>query len=132
MQAGRIVQQGAPADCYRHPASLAAARLLGEALALDCTVSNGTAQSCLGRHAAPGVADGPATLVVRPNAISLDVAGTAATVGTVRPCGGGYRVSALVGAESVSLTVADAPPAPGSRIGLALRGPASGIFARSA
>jgi iron(III) transport system ATP-binding protein len=77
MRAGRLVQAGSPADLYRAPADLAAARFFCELNEVAATVHDGVAQSAVGRFPAPDLPDGAAALVaVRPQAISLRPAGT--------------------------------------------------------
>ena len=67
-QAGRIVQRGAPADMYRHPASRFAAGFIGAANFIAGTVESGTVEESGGAAVAPGAA---VTLSVRPETIGL-------------------------------------------------------------
>lgn len=80
MDEGQILQTGTPQDCYRHPVSLAAARLLGPANPIAVVVKDGKADTVLGRLNAPGLADGPAIAIVRPEALTLTADGTPALV----------------------------------------------------
>ena len=80
MDRGQILQTGSPQDCYRHPVSLAAARLLGPANPVDVVVRDGKANMVLGSLDAPGLADGPAMAIVRPEALTLTADGTPALV----------------------------------------------------
>ncbi|HYF22770.1 MAG TPA: ABC transporter ATP-binding protein [Caulobacteraceae bacterium] len=84
MQAGRILQTGSPRDCYLRPVSMDAARLLGEANAVHVEVSAGAARTAFGTVPAPGVPDGRAVLMARPEAFRLDPAGRPATVRSAR------------------------------------------------
>jgi iron(III) transport system ATP-binding protein len=80
MDRGQILQTGSPQDCYRHPVSLAAARLLGPANPIDVVVKDGKANMVLGSLDASGLADGPAMAIVRPEALTLTADGTPALV----------------------------------------------------
>ncbi|MFJ4037085.1 ABC transporter ATP-binding protein [Microbacterium sp. NPDC090007] len=62
---GRLLHEGTVADAYRRPGSLRAAELMGGRNAVPGEVVGGIHRSALGAVAAPGVADGPATLVFR-------------------------------------------------------------------
>jgi thiamine transport system ATP-binding protein len=69
LRAGRVVQVGTPEALWRAPGDAWVARLLGLANVWATTVHGGRAPVPGGSVAAPrGVADGPATLVVRPDA----------------------------------------------------------------
>ena len=70
MDQGRILQSGTPQACYRQPASLAAARLLGEAEVLPATVRDGLATTPFGPHPCD-LPDGPAWLMARPESLDL-------------------------------------------------------------
>ena len=87
MSAGRILQAGAPREVYGHPVSLAAARLLGEADALSVQVAGGRADTPFGVLAAPGLPDGPALAMLRPEALRPDPAGVEAQVTASRFAG---------------------------------------------
>jgi iron(III) transport system ATP-binding protein len=80
MDSGRVLQTGRPEELYRRPASLGAARLLGEVETFDVTVRNGTAITPFGRSPAEGHADGPAVGMVRPEDIRFASDGLPATV----------------------------------------------------
>lgn len=90
MREGRFTQVGTPEQVYRQPTDRFTAEFLGDCITLPGTVTSGWADSALGRvPVQAGAADGPCTLILRPEqlvatAIS-DSAGddTAATVGTV-------------------------------------------------
>lgn len=71
MSRGRVLQTGSPHDVYRSPVDRTVASLIGEANYLPADVRDGVAMSALGRVAAPGVADGPAEVMLRPESIEL-------------------------------------------------------------
>ena len=70
MRAGRIVQQGAPAELYRHPADPFVAEFFAEINLFHGVVESMSVITALGPVPAPGLADGtPALAVVRPEAV---------------------------------------------------------------
>jgi iron(III) transport system ATP-binding protein len=79
MDAGRILQAGSPREVYGHPVSLAAARLLGEADALPGCAVDGRVETAFGALPAP-LADGPVTVMLRPEALVPVADGVEATV----------------------------------------------------
>lgn len=73
MNAGRIIQTGAPDALYLNPNSLTAARLLGDVEVFEARVSDGQAETLLGLCPAPDFQTGQAVrLLVRPEGILLD------------------------------------------------------------
>jgi ABC-type Fe3+/spermidine/putrescine transport system ATPase subunit len=83
MFGGRIEADGAPAEFYSRPATLAAARFFGGTNEIQGAVSGSEFSCALGRlRVPPGLPDGPGVLVVRPEALRLvgppDDAGRAA------------------------------------------------------
>lgn len=108
MDEGRILQTGAPEDCYLRPVSLAAARLLGEAEVLPARVSNGVAETAFGDVPAPGHADGPAQVMVRPEAFTPGP-GVEVDVSDVHFVGAGWRATLSAGGASVRARLADRP-----------------------
>jgi iron(III) transport system ATP-binding protein len=67
MREGRFTQVGTPEHVYRLPNDRFTAEFLGDCISLPCTVSSGVAGCALGRiPVETPVADGPATLVLRP------------------------------------------------------------------
>ncbi|HEX5775204.1 MAG TPA: ABC transporter ATP-binding protein, partial [Caulobacteraceae bacterium] len=67
MEEGRILQTGAPRDCYLRPTSMAAARLLGEANELPVTrVEGGSVHTAFG-----GVPGAGSVVMARPEALAL-------------------------------------------------------------
>jgi len=71
MVAGRIVQVGAPHEVYGMPASADVAALVGEANFFRGIVREQIAFTPLGDVPAPGLADGPVEVMVRPEAVRL-------------------------------------------------------------
>lgn len=70
MQAGRIVQVGAPDEIYRSPADSGIARLVGNAVVLSGQCIRGCVSSCLGDIPVNG-GDGAGTVMLRPEQIVL-------------------------------------------------------------
>jgi thiamine transport system ATP-binding protein len=70
MRDGRIVQSGRPVDVWREPADGFVARFLGFANVFDVDVQNGTAHSPAGTFSTER-GDGPACLVLRPDAVTI-------------------------------------------------------------
>ncbi|MGH8791239.1 MAG: TOBE domain-containing protein, partial [Stackebrandtia sp.] len=127
MRDGRLRQVGTPQEVYDSPADPWVADFVGEAMLLDGVVDDGTASTAVG--AAPlcePVADGRATVLIRPEQIEL----TSETDGEIRA-----RVvdvsffghDALVrlrlndGAPATARTLG-ARPAPGAEVGLRVKG----------
>jgi iron(III) transport system ATP-binding protein len=74
MRDGRFTQVGSPQHVYRQPADHFTAEFLGDCISLPCTVASGVADCALGRVPVQGsVADGPATLVLRPEQLVATV-----------------------------------------------------------
>ena len=103
MAAGRILQTGNPADCYRRPVSVEAARLLGDVVLLPGEVRGGMIVTALGTAPAPGLPDGPARLGLRPEALRPAAQGIAARVIDQRFVGNGWRVTADLAGTPVTL-----------------------------
>ena len=103
MAAGRILQTGTPADCYRHPVSAEAARLLGEMIVLPGEVRGGAITTALGTTAAACLPDGPAWLGLRPAALRPGETGAAARMVEQRFIGSGWRITLDLGGTSIIL-----------------------------
>ena len=71
LRAGRLEQVGAPEELWRRPATAFVARFLGLGPVLDADVRDGVARTSLGALPVPGVRDGPADLVLLPDAPRL-------------------------------------------------------------
>jgi len=74
MRDGRFTQVGTPEHVYRLPNDRFTAEFLGDCISLPCTVSSGVADCALGRiPVETPVADGPATLLLRPEQLVATV-----------------------------------------------------------
>jgi iron(III) transport system ATP-binding protein len=74
MRDGRFTQVGAPQQVYRQPGDRFTAEFLGDCVTLPCTVASGIADCALGRiPVQASVADGPATVVLRPEQLVATV-----------------------------------------------------------
>jgi len=79
LDAGRVRQVASPVELYRHPADAEVAAFVGDAVLLPATVRDGGADSALGPLRLAGrVADGPTTVLVRPEQIVVDPDGPGA------------------------------------------------------
>ena len=73
MHEGRLSQVGTPQEVYSRPADVRTAQFVGDAVLLDADVRGGVARCRLGEvEVRGGVADGPATLMLRPEQIALE------------------------------------------------------------
>lgn len=128
MHKGRIVQVGSPEECYARPASVAAACLLGRINSLPAMVRGGQAECLLGRLPAPGVEDGPAKVLVRPEQLSLAPGGTGRVAAT--RFGGSYReVEVETGGERLLVRLSLGTMVPEGQVELRLLGSAQVIAA---
>ncbi|WP_197373749.1 ABC transporter ATP-binding protein [Mycolicibacterium baixiangningiae] len=73
MRDGRFTQVGTPEQVYRRPADRFTAEFLGDCIALPCTVTAGVADTALGHIRVAAAADGPATLLLRPEQLVATV-----------------------------------------------------------
>lgn len=71
MRGGRLLQVGTPRELYCRPADPAIAEFLGDAIILPARLAGGQAACALGRAAVDAHADGPATIMLRPEQVSL-------------------------------------------------------------
>jgi iron(III) transport system ATP-binding protein len=118
MDAGRVLQVGPPDHCYRNPASIAAARLLGEVLVFPAEITRGVAATPIGSIPAPDLPDGLGEAVLRPDAMKIDPTGSDALVQDARFIGHGYRVELELPGQCVAIRVMAQPPPAGSKVGL--------------
>ena len=88
MDEGRVLQTGAPREVYLKPVSLSAARLTGEAESMPARVAAERAETPFGALPAPGLPDGAASVVVRPEAYRLDNEGVEVRIASTRFAGG--------------------------------------------
>jgi iron(III) transport system ATP-binding protein len=74
MRDGRFTQVGTPQQVYRQPTDRFTAEFLGDCISLPCIVTSGIADCALGRiPVQTPVADGPATLALRPEQLVATV-----------------------------------------------------------
>ena len=132
MSEGRILQVGSAESCYRHPVSAAAARLLGDAIVLPASVADGIAQTALGSVPAAGLPDGPAEVVIRPEAVRLGEGASSGVVVAVRFGGSGYVVDLMLGEQMLTIRHPDNPPTVGSSVRLGIVPGAGHILASDA
>lgn len=111
MANGRILQTGTAEDCYLRPVSIAAARLLGEANAFSVQVSDGRARTPFGALPATDVIDGPATMMIRPEALRFAASGVEVSVQAVRFAGGHHEIDVSAGGVNLCMKLFnDSPP----------------------
>ncbi len=120
MAEGRVLQTGSPGECYLRPASLGAARLLGEAVALDAVIAGGMIESAFGRFAAAGHPDGAVQLLLRPESFQLDPSGAAVRVLGSRFAGAFWELSVARDGAPTKVRLAEAPPV-SEKLNLAVR-----------
>lgn len=113
MDGGRVIQSGDPQACWTRPASTAAARLLGEVNRLPAVVTAGVASTPLGPVAAPGLPDGRAALLIRPQHLTPGAEGLETTIETTRFGGAFSEVGARLGDDRVHIHVPGAASRPG-------------------
>lgn len=118
MSAGRIVQTGSPADCYRMPATRDAARLLGDILTFPVQITNGVADTPFGPVAAPSLSDGRAEALVRPDMLRFGDDGLPAEITALRFAGATTLIDLICADQSISLRVTGANFHVGSRVAL--------------
>jgi thiamine transport system ATP-binding protein len=118
---GRLEQVDTPQGLWRDPNSEPVARLLGFRTILDATVRDGTAHTAPGVLPVPaGTPDGPARLVVRPDAVRRDPTGSIeGTVETVTFRGSDSLAVVAAGGVHLEAALVDAP-SPGERLRLAV------------
>jgi iron(III) transport system ATP-binding protein len=116
MHGGRIIQSGAPRDCYLDPVSPDAARLLGEVNLIPGQVRGGLAHTPFGLAPATGCADGAAVVMVRPEGVILAETGTPADVAQVRFGGGYHEVQLTADGQRVHAHIAGAAPEAGQTV----------------
>ncbi len=128
MRAGRILQQGPPAEVYGAPSDAFVATFLSDVNAIHGIVEDGAVASPLGRVAAGGIADGARVdVLIRPEALRLiDGAGervAMATVVAIHPLGHSTIVELRLGGDGRLLRARVpglAAPKPGARVNVVL------------
>ncbi len=102
MEAGQILQTGAPRNCYLEPVNVAAARLLGEVNLVPALVAGGRARTAFGEVPAYVETE---TLMVRPEGILITPTGQPATVTGVSFAGATMMLTLTVEHTSVQCRV---------------------------
>jgi len=122
MRAGRIVQLGSPVEVWRQPADGFVARFLGFTNVFEADVRQGLAVTPAGSFTTER-GDGPACVVLRPDALSLAPLGNADAVGETLTAG--FRgdhflvpIRLQTGAVVEVVVRSAAVPAPGDRVGV--------------
>jgi iron(III) transport system ATP-binding protein len=109
MLAGRIVQQAAPAELYRAPASRAVAGFLGDANLLPGVATAGLADTVIGRVPLRAELRGDVDVLLRPEQLRVS-AGRAATIDSVQYFGhDAVYLTRLPGGAALRVRVLDAP-----------------------
>jgi iron(III) transport system ATP-binding protein len=123
MLAGTIVQQAAPAELYRAPASRAVAGFLGDANLLPGVAAAGLADTAIGRVPLRAELRGNVDVLLRPEQLRVS-AGEAATVDSVQYFGhDAVYLTRLPGGTALRVRVLDAPEfRPGDSVDLAYVG----------
>jgi iron(III) transport system ATP-binding protein len=109
MLGGRIVQQAAPAELYRAPASRAVAGFLGDANLLPGVATAGLADTAIGRVPLRAELAGDVDVLLRPEQLRVS-AGRAATVDAVQYFGhDAMYLTRLPSGAALRVRVLDAP-----------------------
>jgi iron(III) transport system ATP-binding protein len=127
MRDGKIVQADRPADLYHNPVDGAVAAFVGAVVALPATVSDGGATCALGRvPVADGSPDGPATVLIRPEQIAIDIVGSGVSAEVLEIEFYGHDVLVRLALDEGSIVTARCPgfayPTVGDVVGLTVRG----------
>ena len=119
MLAGTVVQQAAPAELYRAPASRAVAGFLGDANLLPGVAAAGLADTAIGRVPLRTELGGDVEVLLRPEQLRVSV-GDAATVLAVQYFGhDAVYLARLPGGADLRVRVLDAPEfGPGDTVDL--------------
>ncbi|WP_337187032.1 ABC transporter ATP-binding protein [Phenylobacterium sp.] len=120
MSRGAVIQRGTPRDCYLNPISREAAGMLGDVNAVPTTVRDGQARTPFGTASAPGIADGDAFLLVRPETLTLAATGVSAKVVAARFAGAMNELVLDIDGLALRLRTQGAPSGPGTQVTVAL------------
>ena len=118
MEAGRVIQSGDPADCYAKPTSVATARLLGEVNALPVAVMSGVAATPWGPVPVPGLGEGPAWLLLRPQDLTVGSGGPEGAVVAHRFAGHFSEITVVLGGQRLHLHAPGVGPREGETVGV--------------
>jgi iron(III) transport system ATP-binding protein len=134
LDAGRLIQMGAPKDLYARPATLEAARLFGPVNELRGVCRRGVVETPLGRFAAPHVPDAqPVSVCIRPQHIRPSSSGVPARVVATHFLGDAEQLVLEVTGADAPVTVRTAPGgslAPGDAVYLDVCADAVCVLAR--
>jgi iron(III) transport system ATP-binding protein len=132
MLAGRVVQQAAPAELYRAPASRAVAGFLGDANLLPGVATAGLADTAIGRVPLRDGLGGDVDVLLRPEQLQVS-AGAAATIDSVQYFGhDAVYLTRLPGGAALRVRVLDAPEfRPGDTVDLRYVGGATVGYPRA-
>jgi iron(III) transport system ATP-binding protein len=120
MAKGRVMQSGAPEDCYRRPVSLDAGRLLGPLNALPVVITPPMASTPFGPLAAPGISNSTALLAFRPEDLRVSEQGAEAVVVGRTYMGASSRLRVRLADGEFDLAWAGPLPAVGDILELSL------------
>jgi iron(III) transport system ATP-binding protein len=132
MLAGTVVQQAAPAELYRAPASRAVAGFLGDANLLPGVATAGLADTAIGRVPLRTEVGGDVEVLLRPEQLRISV-GDAATILSVEYFGhDAVYLTRLPGGADLRVRVLDAPEfGPGDTVDLRYVGGATVGYPRA-
>jgi iron(III) transport system ATP-binding protein len=132
MLAGRVVQQAAPAELYRAPASRAVAGFLGDANLLPGVATAGLADTAIGRVPLRDGLGGDVDVLLRPEQLRVS-AGAAATIDSVQYFGhDAVYLTRLAGGTALRVRVLDVPEfRPGDTVDLTYVGGATVGYPRN-
>jgi iron(III) transport system ATP-binding protein len=128
MASGRVLQTGTPEQCYRHPVSVEAARLLGDAVVIPARIESEVASTDFGTAPAPAKRDGPAHIMVRPEGFCLGDAGARAVVAETGFAGGFHVVTLTANDITFNVRTAGPPPPAGTEVGLSFDAEQACVF----
>ena len=123
---GVVAQHGPPAAIYARPASLAAARFVGATVEIPGERRGGVVRSALGAHPVQGAAaDGPTTVVLRPEQLRVGEDGVPGFVTGVRYYGAdtSLHVALRDGSRLILRAPGDAAFGPGDEVRVVVDGP---------
>jgi len=107
-----VAQEGTPESVYGRPSDEWTARFLGFRNIIQANVIDGTALTSWGRLVVGDVADGPQTLVIPPDELSLDPAGSIHGKVATRTFRGGHYLLQIAINAGPTLDVEVSAPAP--------------------